>query len=477
MKIALLLPGFIRNYENLNIINKFIKKNEQYKIDIYFATYDIVGLTCKETEDQSVYKNKSEKTSVKNIDQKLLYPYKIALNSYEKINAEIENLISEKNWDIPEPTNNNVKIYPTLKRIFSQWYMVKKCFDLMESTKIKYDFIIKARPDLKMQHFDLKNLLNKNNIKKISKNYIAALKIDQYTVSDWILLGNHNSMKKLSMLGDINIFHKANHNKHFKSYDSFFVKQKGKSVMLSSEKTISHWLFVQNNFELLPIKNRKKRGFMINRNIKHYRPQDYSIDLVMFDLDGVLVDACEWHKDALNDALKSFYDYSISEEDHKKTFNGIPTRTKLKILTERNIISPLDHEKIYQLKQKKTIEKIKKLSFVRNEKIELLKYLKSKNCKIVCVTNSIKETAQLMLSTAGIINMFDLIITNQDVTNPKPNPEGYLKALKHFNINPNKAIIIEDSPKGLEAAYASKCKVLKVNNPNDVNLTLLKELI
>ena len=56
--------------------------------------------------------------------------------------------------------------------------------------------------------------------------------------------------------------------------------------------------------------------------------------LVIFDLDGVLVDACEWHRIALNEALKKVCNYEISLEDHYSTFNGIPTRVKLEKLTE-----------------------------------------------------------------------------------------------------------------------------------------------
>ena len=48
--------------------------------------------------------------------------------------------------------------------------------------------------------------------------------------------------------------------------------------------------------------------------------------LIIFDLDGVLVDACEWHRVALNKALKEVSNYEISLQDHYSTFNGIPTR-------------------------------------------------------------------------------------------------------------------------------------------------------
>ena len=54
---------------------------------------------------------------------------------------------------------------------------------------------------------------------------------------------------------------------------------------------------------------------------------------VLFDMDGVLIDARDWHFDALNDALRPF-DYQISLTDHQERFNGLSTRVKLEILSE-----------------------------------------------------------------------------------------------------------------------------------------------
>ena len=70
--------------------------------------------------------------------------------------------------------------------------------------------------------------------------------------------------------------------------------------------------------------------------------------LIIFDLDGVLVDACEWHKIALNEALKEVAGFEIGEEEHKSTFNGLPTKVKLKMLTDSNRLTSDLHEKIYQ---------------------------------------------------------------------------------------------------------------------------------
>lgn len=199
--------------------------------------------------------------------------------------------------------------------------------------------------------------------------------------------------------------------------------------------------------------------------------------LVIFDMDGVLVDACEWHRVALNEVLKEVCNYEISLEDHYKEYNGIPTKIKLKKLFEKGIITENLFDLIEEKKQQKTVEAIEKYAKERKEKIELMEFLKSKNIKIACYTNSIRMTAELMLKKTGIYKYFDLLITNQDVQHPKPNPEGYLLCLQKLNISNESAIIIEDSPKGIQAAQESNCKVVIVKNQEEVNVKLLKENI
>lgn len=201
------------------------------------------------------------------------------------------------------------------------------------------------------------------------------------------------------------------------------------------------------------------------------------IELVIFDMDGVLVDACEWHRVALNEALKEICNYEISLEDHYNIFNGTPTKVKLKKLSEMGVVKESDFEKIEEIKQQKTVEAINRLASVRQEKIELMHFLKSKNIKIACYTNSIKMTAKLMLEKTGVFEYLDLLVTNQDVREPKPSPEGYLLCLEKLNINKNNAIIIEDSPKGIQAARSSGCYFIQVNNPEEVTKKLFEEII
>ena len=202
-----------------------------------------------------------------------------------------------------------------------------------------------------------------------------------------------------------------------------------------------------------------------------------NLKLVIFDMDGVLVDACDWHKIALNEALKEVSGYEIPLEDHYKKYNGLPTKVKLNMLIKEGHVQEKDLESIYEMKQLKTVDIIKRESVVKEEKIELMKWLHDSEISVACFTNSIRMTAQLMLERAGVYEHLDLLVTNQDVSSPKPNPEGYIKALKHFNCSPKDAIIVEDSPKGLEAAEKSGANILKVENATFVTTNTVKRYI
>jgi HAD superfamily hydrolase (TIGR01509 family) len=194
--------------------------------------------------------------------------------------------------------------------------------------------------------------------------------------------------------------------------------------------------------------------------------------LVIFDLDGVLVDACEWHRAALNEALKEVCDGEISMEEHISIFNGIPTRVKLKKLTELGRIPEASHDAVYNLKQSKTVEIIERDAFVRKEKQEMILALKGRGAKIACYTNSIRQTTKLMLEKTGILDMFDYVLTNQDVEKCKPDPEGYIFLMNHLGFSKENTFIIEDSPKGLKAANDSGANVIQVRDPNEVSIEL-----
>lgn len=199
--------------------------------------------------------------------------------------------------------------------------------------------------------------------------------------------------------------------------------------------------------------------------------------MVIFDMDGVLVDACEWHRIALNKALVEICDYEITLKDHYETYNGIPTKIKLNKLTQLGIVPKEKQQLVYEKKQELTIDIILESAERREEKIELINNLKERGIIVACYTNSIRETAELMLDKTGVLPLLDFLLTNEEVEKCKPDPEGYVYILNKYKLNPDQVLIVEDSPKGLMAANSSGCKVLQVNNPDEVTLKKIEEYI
>ena len=127
---------------------------------------------------------------------------------------------------------------------------------------------------------------------------------------------------------------------------------------------------------------------------------------------------------------------------------------------------------ISDLKQEITVEVVEDLCKIDDSKVQLMRKLKEEGYKIACVTNSIRKTACMMLKKSGVLEYMDCIISNEDTKNAKPHSEGYIKALVLLNSLPENSIIVEDSPKGLEAASHIGCTVLRVKNAIEVTKDL-----
>lgn len=191
---------------------------------------------------------------------------------------------------------------------------------------------------------------------------------------------------------------------------------------------------------------------------------------IIFDLDGVLVDARDLHYEALNLAIADVGDeYIISKEEHLSTYDGLPTSKKLQILTHTKNLSVDHYDSIWKNKQVKTCALIDRM-VTDTDKISILKSLKSRGYSIHVASNSIKNTIKLMLLRRGLIEFIDEIFSNEDVRQPKPSPEIYLKSMIKAGVGPKETLIIEDSHIGRKAAIASGANLFAVKNPDDVIL-------
>lgn len=197
---------------------------------------------------------------------------------------------------------------------------------------------------------------------------------------------------------------------------------------------------------------------------------------ILFDLDGVLVNMPDGHYEALNKAL-SLFGARISEDEHLNYFNGLPSKKKIDELERQGRLPAGLRDFINDTKQIYTKEIIPKYCTPDYSKIILLGHLKNSGYKLACCSNSMKETLYLMLKSANLYDHFDLILGNDEIVNPKPHPEIYLTAFDRLGITPAEAIIVEDSPHGINSARASGATVYVVRGVEDVNLSLFEELL
>lgn len=201
------------------------------------------------------------------------------------------------------------------------------------------------------------------------------------------------------------------------------------------------------------------------------------IKAILFDMDGVLIDAKDWHYEALNKAL-GLFGVGISRYDHLHTFDGLPTKVKLEMLEEQYYLPKELHSFINEVKQKYTQELIEiKCKPMFHHEYALSK-LKKQGYKIAVCSNSIRSTIEMMMKKSALMDYIDLIVSNEDVKKAKPDPEMYRTAMLKFGLDPKECLIVEDNPNGIAAAKASGGYVLPVETVYDVNYSnIIKEII
>jgi len=189
-----------------------------------------------------------------------------------------------------------------------------------------------------------------------------------------------------------------------------------------------------------------------------------NIKLVIFDLDGVLVEAKNIHFEALNEALGP--EYEINWNEHLSKYDGLKTNQKLEMLTKDKGLPPELYKQIWDEKQKLTLYKLNSLE--QSNQLKVCMSSLSTNYKIAVCSNSIRKTVLTVLAKLGIIEFVDLILSNEDVKNSKPHPEMYWKAMSMMGVLPEETLIVEDSPYGLLAANRSRAHIMRVGSPKDV---------
>lgn len=202
---------------------------------------------------------------------------------------------------------------------------------------------------------------------------------------------------------------------------------------------------------------------------------DYN-KLVIFDLDGVLIDSRELHYEALNQALKLVCGEKISREEHLSSFDGLPTNRKLKLLASLGRVPDKYHAEIAQVKQEETIRLLNNMS--PSEKlIGIFSYIIERGFKIAVASNSVRGTVRTALSKLGVMDFVEIYVSNEDVQKSKPFPEMYWKAMTACNAIPKTTVIVEDSHIGRQGAVDSGASLLAVMDPEDLTMSRVMEAL
>jgi len=180
---------------------------------------------------------------------------------------------------------------------------------------------------------------------------------------------------------------------------------------------------------------------------------------ILFDMDGVLTDT---EPIILEAAIAGLKDYGVNAKPEDFTpFVGRGEDLYIGSVAEK-------HGKKYILEMKKHVydvylqilpSMIEPIPGVN----ELLKKLHDNNIKMAIATSADYIKMQANLEAINVpLEWFDAIITGENVTNKKPDPEIYIKAAKAINVNSEDCIVVEDAIHGVEAAKAAGCKCIAV---------------
>jgi beta-phosphoglucomutase len=193
------------------------------------------------------------------------------------------------------------------------------------------------------------------------------------------------------------------------------------------------------------------------------------IGAVIFDMDGVLIEAKDWHYEALNRAL-GLFGYTISRYDHLVTFDGLPTRKKLEMLSREKGLPTGLHNLVNELKQIYTMELVHAQCRPTFSHEYAMANLKARGFRLGVASNSVRRSVETMMRYAMLAPYLDFMLSNEDVNQGKPHPDIYLKAVELAGLPASQCLVVEDNENGIAAAEAAGAKVMVVRDIHDVTL-------
>jgi beta-phosphoglucomutase family hydrolase len=176
-----------------------------------------------------------------------------------------------------------------------------------------------------------------------------------------------------------------------------------------------------------------------------------SIKAFLFDLNGTMVDDMEYHAKAWSDILNNDLKAGLTYNEVKAQMYGKNDELLVRVFGE-NYFEPkkmqelsIEKERRYQRAYKSDLKLINGLE-------QFLKEAKQQGIKLAIGSAAIPFNIDFVLDNLDIRNYFSAIVSADDVSVSKPDPETYLKCAEELGIDPADCLVFEDAPKGVEAA-------------------------
>lgn len=191
---------------------------------------------------------------------------------------------------------------------------------------------------------------------------------------------------------------------------------------------------------------------------------------VIFDMDGVIIDSEPLHMEATKQTLKEFDVFP--DTAYLEKFVGSTTERMYEtMIQDYNIpvaledLLAIDHVKCKAVYEKEGMPQVPGV-------VSLIKKLYKSGIKLAIASSSPLKRIELVAHTFGITKYFHKFISGTAVSNPKPAPDIFLKALKELGVNNKETVIIEDSSNGCLAAKTAGIACVGFLNPSSGNQDL-----
>jgi len=195
-----------------------------------------------------------------------------------------------------------------------------------------------------------------------------------------------------------------------------------------------------------------------------------NVKMVIFDLDGVIVDTAKYHYIAWKElADKLGFEFT---HEHNERLKGVSRNRSLEILLEvggmENVFTPDEQENMATEKNRRYVEYISKLG--QDEILpgsrELL--IKLRHHGIKTGLGSASKNAVQILDRLGITDLFDVIVDGNNAKKAKPDPEVFLLGAQMMGIDPVNCVVFEDAQAGIDAAVTAGMMVVAVGCPSNL---------